>query len=108
MRGKQLLIAGCIVAMSQIGLATPQEILTVKVSKPDTTHDQFVADRDACLTEANNDRLGGSTPTAWAKHHLKLFSECMVARGYKSDPDGFRAIRYIQTERGRRIIAEAL
>lgn len=109
MRKTMLLAACCFICVSQTGLATPKELLVVKLSKADTTHDQFVVDRNDCLTVANRaPYAGGPVPGGWAKHHLKVFGECMGAKGYKSDANGFLAIRYSQDGRTDHVFVEAL
>lgn len=98
MRSAILLIAVCFVC--QAGLATPRELAVVKVSKPDLDQAVFVADREVCLTTANSERLATNRNAgAWARHHLKVFTDCMAAKGYKYDPNGTAAIRYMQDGR---------
>jgi hypothetical protein len=102
-----LLAAACF--LCQAGQATPREMLVVKLSKPDTDHATFITDRNTCLTTANKEHWPGSADEgAWARHHLKIFGECMGGKGYKHDPNGERAIRYMQDEGRARIFVEAL
>jgi len=107
-RTLMIIAAACLLA--QAGLAMPKEVLAVKMSKPDIDQAAFAADRDECLAKANRENFGSQTPDTWARHHLKVFLGCMGDKGYKSDPAGFGAIRYMmQQDRGvGSIHAEAL
>ena len=108
MRSTILFTAICIVGLSQAGLATPHELLIVKLSKPDTSQAVFVEDRNACLTSANNAQSPFPAGTStWARRHLRKFGECMGAKGYKNDPNGLRAIRYSEDDQGS-VFIEAL
>ncbi|MDR3526984.1 MAG: hypothetical protein P4L57_06855 [Rhizomicrobium sp.] len=113
MRSTIFFVAICLAGLSQTALATPRELLVVKLSRPNTTNAEFIEDRNACLTTANNEHWAGAGPVgqnagAWARHHMKTFGECMGAKGYKNDPEGYRAIRYSQREGGLSIFVEAL
>ncbi len=106
MRAIMFFVAACVVC--QAGLATPRELAIVKVSKPDFDQATFVADRGVCLTTANCDRLANNRNAgAWARHHLKVFTDCMGAKGYTFDPNGTAAIRYMQDGR-LNVYAEAI
>ena len=85
----------------------------VTLSRPNTSQSEFVEDRDACLAAANNERWPGAGPAggntgAWARRHLQAFGQCMGAKGYKDDPNGFRAIRYSQRDYNTSIFVEVL
>lgn len=105
MRTIMFLAAACFIC--QAALATPTELAVVKLSKPDIDHATFVQERGVCLTAANQDRLASNRGAGgWVRHHMKVFGDCMEAKGYKFDPVGTRAIRYLQD--GYRVYAEAL
>jgi len=113
MRSTIFFVTVCFACLSQAGLATPRELLVVKLSKSTASQAEFFEDRNACLTTANNEHWAGAQPvgrnaSAWARHHLKTFGECMGAKGYNSDPNGYRAIRYLQREDGKAVFVEAL
>lgn len=98
MRSAILLIAVCFVC--QAGLASPQQIAVIKLSKPDMDQAAFFTDRGVCLTRANSDRLmSGNNAGIWVRHHMKIFGECMAAKGYKFDSNGTATIRYMQDGR---------
>lgn len=108
MRGALILAAGCLLCLSQAGLASSQQLVVVKMSKPDVDQATFAQDRSVCLTKANSEHLfNGRDEGTWARHHLRIFGECMAAKGYKNDPNGFPALRYSQDGRAH-IFVEAL
>ena len=108
MRSALILAAGCLLFLSGAGVASSQQLVVVKMSKADVDQATFAQDRNACLTKANSEHLfDGRDEGTWARHHLKAFGECMAAKGYKNDPNGFPALKYSQDGRAH-IFVEAL
>jgi hypothetical protein len=85
-------VAWAFAALAVAGCADSEP--TDRWSRPDTTYDQFLQDRDACESQAREESqpfiLGG-------QHYSGLGGEvdsgryfpCMSARGYRQDPKGF-------------------
>ena len=95
MRRGLLVAAGCLVCLSLPGLANST---IIKLSRPDTDYAAFLRDRDACLsaaghwswwTASNGAAVGGA-----GHYDLYKFADCMTAKGYRLDPDGYRAAKY--------------
>jgi hypothetical protein len=90
-------ISGVVLAFAALVLVgCAEDVPTVKWSKPGATYDQFVQDREACVSQAREEsqpfyvggqRYGGR-PDALDSG---LFFPCMAARGYRQDPNGFAA-----------------
>ena len=107
MRSALLLAAACI--FCQAGNATPHQLLLISLSRPNTDPAVFAQDRDDCLWKANIEHWAGANdPGTWARHHLKMFGICMGAKGYKNDPHGVKAIRYMEDDTRRHIFVEPL
>lgn len=104
MRRSIFLVAGCLVYLSQAGLASelvtaPRPIigprLCIKLSKPDTSYSAFMYDRNDCL-ESTSRRV---RERVWLtgireRYNIPAFVGCMNAKGYALDPNGYRAIVY--------------
>jgi hypothetical protein len=100
-----ILAAGCVFCLSQQGLADEQ-IFTVSIqfSKPNVTYDAFVQDRDRCLASSSFVHWSSGTITpgmggSWAVpggrvYNFPRFGNCMLAKGYKPDPNGFFAAKF--------------
>lgn len=88
---------GVMLACAAIFLAgCADENPTVRWSRPATTYDQFVADRQACVQQTldeshpfllGGERYGGRSGVLDAG----LFVPCMTNRGYRQDPKGYAA-----------------
>jgi hypothetical protein len=103
MRGALLIAAGSIICLTQAALASTfgEPLYYVKLSKPDTSYSSFMFDRQDCLqatsrkvrehyVEVKGERYFGVN----LQYNLGPFVECMKARGYAIDRDGYRAIGY--------------
>jgi hypothetical protein len=95
MRRSLLLAAGCLICLMQPGLA---QSVTIKLSRPNTGYSTFLDDRAFCLNAVSYPRdrshdsqynYGFFTVT----YDVRGFINCMYAKGYKADPDGFRAVQ---------------
>lgn len=84
--GAAVLLAGC----------AADDNPTIHWSRPNTTFDQFVVDREACvqqtLDQSHPFMLAGQ-PYGGRPGVLEagLFIPCMIARGYERDPKGYAA-----------------
>jgi len=90
-------ISAVVFAFAALMLAAcTEDVPTVKWSKPGASYDQFVQDRDTCVSQAREESqpfyVGGARyagrPDALDSG---LFLPCMAARGYRQDPQGFAA-----------------
>jgi hypothetical protein len=104
MRTALLLAAGCCLFVSQPGVAG-NVAATIYLSKPNTSFAAFQSDRNDCYNAASHsgfyspkmlarDNMAGSasSPTA-IRYNYDEFSACMSGKGYKLDPNGFKAAK---------------
>ena len=98
MRSALLVAVGCVFCLSQAGFADEQFAVSVQFSKPNVTYNAFLHDRNACLGDASHQGWSSlnalypvrATPT----YSFARFSNCMLAKGYKPDANGFRAATF--------------
>jgi hypothetical protein len=92
-----LIVVGCILCLSQAGLASP---FVLKLFRPNTGYTQFLNDRSACLQATRHAQWtdysasGASWTGESISYDVRAFGGCMNARGYVADPNGYGAIRY--------------
>jgi hypothetical protein len=89
--------SGVVFAVTALALAgCAEDLPAVKWSKPDTSYDQFVQDRAACVSQTREEsqpffvagqRYAGRSDAL----DSGLFFSCMNASGYRQDPKGFAA-----------------
>lgn len=105
MRSALMVAAGCMI-LSQAGLASTH---TIRLSKPNTTYAAFLDERTVCLNAAWHQSgadvgaWGGGVPpvhTSGGAYSLKEFADCMNAKGYLLDPNGYRAVKYYSLAQG--------
>ncbi|MDR3527439.1 MAG: hypothetical protein P4L57_09175 [Rhizomicrobium sp.] len=97
-----ILIAVCgVLCLSQAGFAADQNFrVSVKFARPNTTYNTFLHDRNACLGDAS--RLGWTTTVAvnvtavpaTPTYNFARFGNCMLAKGYQPNPNGFDATEF--------------
>jgi len=89
MRSVLLVAVGCLICSSQPGLAGGGFI---HLSKPNTSYSAYMNDRSACFTAASY-RISDEY-AMWTRYNLNEFAGCMTAKGYRLDPNGYRAAWY--------------
>lgn len=103
MRSALLLAAGCIVCLAQAGLATTygEPIYYIRLAKPNAGYTTFMFDRNDCIQSTSHkvrehyvDLKGERFFGVNLQYHTPEFIECMKARGYALDNNGYRAIGY--------------
>ncbi|MDE2501190.1 MAG: hypothetical protein KGL56_13465 [Alphaproteobacteria bacterium] len=84
------------VILCQSAQAYPVYKITFRFTKPGASATAFVGDRSACL-----DTAGHRYFYSWGGHSmlhvgydLHAFGRCMESRGYRLDPNGYRAVFY--------------
>jgi hypothetical protein len=96
MRWTLLLAAGCLISLSVPGQAN---WFTLRVSKPSGTWSEYLDDSAACNTVSQIPGYQGAAPFS-ATHFVRdaertarsiKYWDCMVAKGYRADPNGYRA-----------------
>lgn len=90
MRTALFVVASCLIGLTQSGLADSGFI---KLSKPDIRYATFMEDRNACFSSASR-RVFDWHSVSWTTHNLYDFADCMTAKGYRLDPNGYRAAWY--------------
>lgn len=72
------------------------ELIILKLSRANTTYYTFLDDRTVCLkaTSATQFAIHYGKDGEWTTYHLGTFYDCMKAKGYVRDPNGYRALRY--------------
>ena len=98
MRSALLMVAGCVFCLSQPGFADEHFAVSVQFSKPNVTYNAFLHDRNACLGDASHQGWSSLNPLfpvrATPTYSFVRFSNCMLAKGYKPDPNGFYAATF--------------
>lgn len=100
MRSAVLFAACCLFCWSQSGLAANEQgfQVNIKFSKPNVPYWAFQHDRNACLGEAS--RQGWETTKVLSgipimpTYDVPRFGNCMLAKGYRPDPNGFNAATF--------------
>lgn len=98
MRWALLLAAACLICVSQPGQATPAAL---RLAKPNGTWSQYLNDVSAC------NRARPAPPSSDTMAHPSMYEAevvarsqqyfgCMTAKGYRANPSGYDAGRYIQ------------
>ena len=98
-----LIAASCIICLTPAGLASilSEPLHYIRLSKPNTSYSTFMYDRNNCLeitsrkvrehyVEMKGERYFGIN----VQYHVRPFVDCMKARGYALDREGYRAIAY--------------
>jgi hypothetical protein len=92
--------------MTQPGLASTD---TIRLSRPHTSYAAFMYDRNACMSAAGHrgpDFTGGNAiHVSQTSYSLKDFADCMNAKGYLLDPNGYRAAKYYRLADGGYLLA---
>ncbi len=111
MRCAFLMAVGCIVCLSQAGLAD-SAVYTAQFSKPDVRYATFQSERNACLGAASHQGWGSGSSshgtfvvTKRPTYDLMRFSNCMLAKGYKPDPNGLIAAKFWRMSADRFVLA---
>lgn len=95
MRSALLVAAGIAVCLSQ---PAPAYTISVQFSKPNSTYNGFLHDRNACLGVASRQQWwtssGGYAMPGMPIYNLARFENCMLARGYGLDPNGFHPVKF--------------
>jgi hypothetical protein len=103
---RALLLAAACVCLGQTGFAMG----IVKLSKPNTSYAAFMEDRSICLNTASHRKFSSypGVSSMFVSYDLYEFADCMTTKGYKLDPNGYRAVWYFPPVNGHTaIVADA-
>ena len=97
MRWAVLLAAGCLICVNQPGHANR---FALKLSKPNGTWSEYLDDVAACNPYRPNPPASSGDDHRMTEADIvarsTAYFDCMTAKGYRADPNGFRAAGYIR------------
>ena len=94
-------LIACLMCQAAFGARFGDPITYVSFSRPDTSYATFMFDRNECLQLTSNkprehyvEQKGGRFFGVTITYHIGPLVDCMTARGYVRDRDGYRAVGY--------------
>lgn len=88
------MVAGLAFCVCQAGTA---DVFVIRLSKPDTTYATFLDDRASCINTTGHWRfvtLSNAATVGSMRIDQYRMLQCMAAKGYRGDPDGWRAVDF--------------